>query len=123
LLSDFGYIGLLFIVAIAFSVIMPLIPLILALFGLAPHKPTPEKTGTYECGVETIGKTWIQFNFRYYFYALLFVVFDILIVFLFPWATGLKQYGAPAFAAVIFFLIVLMTGYVYAWVKKALEWK
>lgn len=123
MLADYGYIGLLLIVAIIFAAAMPLIPLTLSLLGLVPRKPNPVKTSTYECGMETIGKTWVQFNFRYYFYALLFVVFDVLIVFLFPWATNLKQLGATAFVAVLALLLILMVGYVYAWLKRALEWK
>ncbi len=123
MLTDYGYVGLFLIIAILFAVSMPLLPLTLSLLGLVPKKPNPIKTSTYECGVETIGKTWVQFNFRYYFYALLFVVFDILIVFLFPWATKLKQLGAGAFVAVLAFLLILMVGYIYAWMKRVLEWK
>lgn len=123
MLADYGYIGLLLIVAILFAVSMPLLSLTLAYLGLVPRKPNPVKASTYECGMETIGKTLVQFNFRYYFYALLFVVFDILIVFLFPWATKLKQLGAGAFGAVLVFLLILMVGYIYAWQKGALEWK
>jgi len=123
LLADYGYIGLLLIVAIIFAASMPLLPLTLSLLGLVPKKPNPAKTSTYECGMETIGKTWVQFNFRYYFYALIFVVFDVLVVFLFPWATNLKQLGVTAFVAVLVFLLILMAGYIYAWRKRALEWK
>jgi len=123
LLADYGYIGLLLIVAIIFAASMPLLPLTLSLLGLVPRKPNPAKTSTYECGMETIGKTWVQFNFRYYFYALIFVVFDVLIVFLFPWAVNLKQLGVTAFVAVLVFLLILMAGYIYAWRKRALEWK
>lgn len=123
MLADYGYIGLFLIVAIIFAASMLLLPLALSFLGLVPKKPNPVKTSTYECGMETIGKTWVQFNFRYYFYALLFVVFDVLIVFLFPWATNLKQLGATGFAVVLVFLLILMTGYIYAWLKRALEWK
>lgn len=123
MLADYGYIGLLLIVAIIFAASMPLLPLTLSLLGLVPKKPNPAKTSTYECGMETIGKTWVQFNFRYYFYALIFVVFDVLVVFLFPWATNLKQLGVTAFVAVLVFLLILMAGYIYAWRKRALEWK
>lgn len=123
MLADYGYIGLLLIVAILFALSMPLLPLTLSLLGLVPKKPNPVKTSTYECGMETIGKTWVQFNFRYYFYALLFVVFDVLMLFLFPWATNFKQLGVAGFAAVLVFLSIIMVGYVYAWLKRALEWK
>ncbi len=123
LLADYGYIGLLLIVAILFALSMPLLSLTLSFFGVVPKKPNPVKSSTYECGMETIGKTWVQFNFRYYFYALLFVVFDVLIVFLFPWATVLRQLGLPTFLAILVFILILMVGYVYAWQKRALEWK
>lgn len=123
MLTDYGYIGLLLIVAILFALSMPLLPLTLSLLGLVPKKPNPVKTSTYECGMETIGKTWVQFNFRYYFYALLFVVFDVLMLFLFPWATNFKQLGVAGFVAVLVFLSIIMVGYVYAWLKRALEWK
>ena len=123
MLADYGYIGLFLIVAILFAVSLPLLPLILSFLGLVPKKPNPVKTSTYECGMETIGKTWVQFNPHYYFYALLFVVFDILMVFLFPWATKLKQLGVAGFVAVLVFLSIIIVGYIYAWQKKALEWK
>ncbi len=123
MLADYGYVGLLLIVAIIFAISMPLLPLTLSLLGLVPKKPNQVKSSTYECGMETIGKTWVQFNFRYYFYALLFVIFDVLLVFLFPWAVNVKQLGIYGFAAILVFLIILMAGYIYAWLKRALEWK
>jgi NADH-quinone oxidoreductase subunit A len=73
--------------------------------------------------METIGKAWVQFNFRYYFYALIFVALDILVVFLYPWAVGLKQLGSFAFFAILLFIIVIFVGYAYAWREKVLEWK
>jgi len=73
--------------------------------------------------METIGRTWVQFNFRYYFYALLFVALDIVVVFLYPWAVGLKQLGSLAFIAMVIFICIIIVGYVYAWREKVLEWK
>ena len=127
MLADYGYIGLFLLVVILFAVSMPLIPLTLRFFGLVRHKPNPMKSSTYECGMETVGRSWVQFNLRYYFYALLFVAFDILTVFLYPWAVNLKwlDHSTAIFGlvAVVTFLFILSIGYIYAWKKGFLEWK
>lgn len=126
MLAGYGYIGLFLLVAILFTVSMPLIPLTLRFFGLVRHKPNPIKSSTYECGMETVGRSWVQFNFRYYFYALLFVAFDILTIFLYPWAVSLKADHSTAIfglVAVVIFLFILSIGYIYAWKKGFLEWK
>lgn len=123
MLADFGYIGILLIIAVLFTVTTLLLPLTLALFGIVPRKSNPAKTSTYECGMETIGKTWVQFNFRYYFFAILFVALDVLTVFLYPWAVNLKVLGLFGLVAVAVFFVILMVGYIYAWFKGALEWK
>ena len=123
MLAEYGYIGILLIVAILFTVTIPLIPLALGFLGIVPRKSNPAKTSTYECGMETIGKTWVQFNFRYYFFAILFVALDVLTVFLYPWAVNLKGLGSVGLIAVAVFFVILMVGYVYAWRKGALEWK
>ena len=123
MLAEYGYIGILLIVAVLFTVTIPLIPLILSFLGIVPKKSNPAKTSTYECGMETIGKTWVQFNFRYYFFAILFVALDVLTVFLYPWAVNLKGLGLFGLIAVAVFCLVLMVGYIYAWRKGALEWK
>jgi len=73
--------------------------------------------------METIGKTWVQFNFRYYFYALVFLALDVLVVFLYPWAVQLKQLGAFSLYVVLILVGIVLVGYIYAWKKKALEWK
>lgn len=123
MLADYGYIGILLVVAILFTVLMPVIPLLLSLVGLVPKKPSDVKAAPYECGIETIGNTWVQFNFRYYFFAILFVALDVLTVFLYPWAANLKELGVFGLVAVVIFFFILMVGYVYAWFKGALEWK
>jgi len=123
LLAEYGYIAILLIVAILFTVALPLIPLALSLLGIVPKNSNPAKISTYECGMETIGKTWVQFNFRYYFFAILFVALDVLTVFLYPWAVNLKGLGLFGLVAVAVFFVILMVGYVYAWRKGALEWK
>ena len=123
LLAEYGYIGILLVVALLFTVTILLIPLALGFLGIVPRKSNPAKTSTYECGMETIGKTWVQFNFRYYFFAILFVAFDVLTVFLYPWAVNLKGLGLVGLIAVAVFFGILMVGYIYAWRKGALEWK
>jgi len=123
LLGNFGYIGILLIVGILFMVTTLLIPVILSYLKIVPRKSNPTKTSTYECGMVTIGKSWVQFNFRYYFFAILFVVLDVLTVFLYPWAVNLKELGIFGLIAVIVFFVILMVGYIYAWLKGALEWR
>jgi NADH-quinone oxidoreductase subunit A len=73
--------------------------------------------------METIGKTWVRFNFRYYFYALVFLALDILVVFLYPWAVSVKNLGAGGLTGIIVLLAIVVVGYLYAWRKKVLEWK
>ena len=108
MLANYGYIGLFIIVAILFAVTTLLVPFLLRFIRLVPHKPNLVKNSTYECGMETIGKTWVQFNFRYYFYALVFVVLDILVVFLYPWAVALRQLGSPGFIVIVIFIFIVV---------------
>jgi NADH-quinone oxidoreductase subunit A len=123
LLTDYAYIGLFLLVAIALAAVMVLLPLVLRLIRLTPHKPNAVKNSTFECGMETIGKTLVRFNFRYYFYALLFITFDILVLFVYPWAVGLRQLGWAGFIAILVFILLIVIAYIYAWKKKVLEWK
>jgi NADH-quinone oxidoreductase subunit A len=122
-LAQFGYIGILLIIAIGFTIIIPVLPMLLRLIGLIPQKKNSEKNMQYECGMTTIGKTWVQFNFRYYFFAVLFVLLDMLTIFLYPWAVNIKDLGAGGLVAVGVFLLILTVGYLYAWRKGALQWK
>jgi NADH-quinone oxidoreductase subunit A len=122
MLAEYGYIGILLIVAILFTVAIPIIPFILGHLGLVPRKGNAAKRATYECGMETVGKTWVQFNFRYYCFAVLFVALDVLTVFLYPWAINLKGLGIFGLLGVVVFFLIIMVGYVYAWLKGALEW-
>ncbi|UCH51295.1 MAG: NADH-quinone oxidoreductase subunit A [Chloroflexota bacterium] len=123
MLADFGYIGILLIVGVLFMVTTLLLPVALSFFKIVPKKGNPTKASTYECGMVTIGKTWVQFNFRYYFFAILFVALDVLTVFLYPWAVNLKELGVFGLIAVAVFFVILMVGYIYAWLKGALEWR
>ncbi len=121
--ANYGYIALFVLAAILFALVMVLTPAILRLIGIVPHKPNPTKTSIYECGMETVGKTWVQFNFRYYFYALIFVALDVLALFIYPWAVDLRKLGVVAFIAIFIFILIIAVGWVYAWKKKVLEWK
>lgn len=89
-------------------------------FGLS--STNPEKGQPYECGIETEGVTWVQFNVGYYLFALVFLIFDVEIVFLYPWATVLKEVGMAAFVEILFFTMFLFMGLLYAYKKKALAW-
>ena len=87
-----------------------------------PNRPDPVKNDTYECGVESIGSSWIQFNFRYYYFALLFVIFDVEAVFLIPWAVYFRELQLFGLVEMAFFILILGVGFVYAWRKEALRW-
>jgi len=78
---------------------------------------------TYECGVETYGTSWFRFNVSFYLYALLFVIFDIETVFLYPWAVSFKPLGIYGFVEMILFIVILLVGLAYAWRKEALKWE
>ncbi len=89
---------------------------------LRPKKPNPVKQATYECGLETIGETWVRFRIQYYLYALVFVLFDVEAVFLFPWAVSINQLGLYALVEMFIFLGLLIAGLAYAWKTDALRW-
>ncbi|SEM79746.1 NADH-quinone oxidoreductase subunit A [Lihuaxuella thermophila] len=94
---------------------------------LRPHQPSADKSVTYESGVDPTGDSWVQFNVRYYLFALLFVIFDVETVFLYPWAVVYdslrKEMGLFVLAEMLVFLLFLVIGLIYAWKKKVLEWK
>lgn len=123
MLAQYGYIGIFLIIAIGFTVTIPLLPMLLKQLGLIPHKKNPVKESQYECGMQTVGKTWVQYNFRFYFFAVLFVLLDMLTIFLYPWAVNIKEFGFGGLVAVGIFLFILTIGYLYAWRKGALQWK
>jgi NADH-quinone oxidoreductase subunit A len=123
LLGNFGYIGIFLIAAIGFAATTILLPVTLRFLRIVPRKPNPTKYTTYECGMETVGKSWVRFNFRYYFFALLFVVFDIQVVFLYPWAVHFKQLKLFGLVEMLAFILILVVGFVYAWRKGVLQWK
>jgi len=123
LLTNYGYIGLFLVAAVLFTLFMLIIPIALRFLKIVPNNPNPIKNSVFECGMETIGKTWVQFNFHYYFYALIFLALDVLVVFLYPWAVNLRALGMASLIAVLILVAIILVGYVYAWKKKVLEWK
>ncbi len=123
LLSQFGLIGILFVIAFIFPVVMLVISYLASLVGIRPKAPNAIKSSTYECGMTPVGTSWMRFNFRYYFFALLFVVLDVEPVFLYPWAVAFKQLKVFALAEMAVFVAILAVGLAYAWKKKVLEWK
>ena len=90
---------------------------------LAPNRPDSEKLSPYECGFEAFEDARMKFDVRYYLIAILFILFDLEIAFLFPWAVALKEIGVFGFVAMLVFLAVLVVGFIYEWVKGALEWE
>lgn len=90
---------------------------------IAPRSYNAQKEEAYECGIPTRGKSWMQFRVGYYLFAILFLMFDVETMFLFPWAVVMNDLGAGGLFAVIFFLFILVLGLAYAWRKGALEWK
>ena len=120
---QYGLVAIFVVVAFAVPVSMLLMSWMSSRIGIRPTNPTPVKLETFECGMEAIGGRWGQFNFRYYTYALLFVIFDVETVFLYPWAIRFKQLGMFAFLEMLVFVLILVVGLAYAWRKRALEWE
>lgn len=89
---------------------------------LRPHNPYPEKLAPYECGEPPVGDARVNFHIRYYMFALLFVIFDVETIFLYPWAVVLRDLGLYAFVLMFIFLFMLLDGLVYAWKKGVLKW-
>lgn len=87
-----------------------------------PRVQTPEKYTTYECGEEPVGSSWIQFNVRFYIIALIFVIFDVEVVFLFPWAVIFKDLGLVGFVEMLIFVAILLVGLAYVWKNGDLDW-
>jgi NADH:ubiquinone oxidoreductase subunit 3 (subunit A) len=122
-LNDYGYIAILLVFALLFPSLPLMVSFLFRKLQIRPEAPDPVKMDTYECGVETEGDSWVQFNFRYYLVALIFVVFDVEVVFLYSWAVAFQQDLVVAFVEAITFISILVIGYLYAWRKQALEWR
>ncbi|MDE6515189.1 MAG: NADH-quinone oxidoreductase subunit A [Bacteroidales bacterium] len=108
-------------------VILTALALVAAGWGIgawvSPRTYNPQKGEAYECGIPTRGRSWMQFKAGYYLFAILFLMFDIETVFLFPWAVVVRDMGVNGLLSVLFFLVILVLGLAYAWRKNALEWK
>ena len=108
-------------------VILTAIALVAVALGIAnaisPRSFNPQKGEAYECGIPTRGKSWMQFKVGYYLFAILFLMFDVETVFLFPWAAVVQDLGVLGLVSILFFLVILVLGLAYAWRKGALEWK
>ncbi|MDR9406156.1 MAG: NADH-quinone oxidoreductase subunit A [Spiribacter sp.] len=110
------------LVFIVMAMAIGIVPL-LAGFVLAPHRPDHEKLTAYECGFEAFEDSRMQFDVRYYLVAILFIIFDLEIAFLFPWAIVLDEIGLFGFASMGIFIGILLVGFLYEWKKGALEWE
>jgi NADH-quinone oxidoreductase subunit A len=117
MIGPYGVIGM-FVIAAIILLGLPVVGSKL----LSPRKPNPIKETVYECGVETQGETWVQFKVQYYIYAIVFVIFDIETVFLYPWAAAYNQLALFALVEMAIFVVILLTGLFYAWRKGMLEW-
>lgn len=117
---EFSY--LLILALLAGAILFALGPLIIAAI-LGPKKQSATKNATYECGLVSKGDAWVQFRVQYYIIALIFVVFDLETVFLFPWAVAFNSLGMFAFVEMLIFIAILAGGLVYAWGKGVLDWK
>ena len=117
MLTEFGKILIFFVLGALFVA-----GGLIASWVLRPHRPYPGKNASYECGEEPVGNAWVRFNIRFYVIALIFLVFDVEVVFLFPWALVYRQLGLFAFLEMAVFLVILLVGYAYVWVKGDLDW-
>ncbi len=113
-----------YLLVLMFLLLGLLLPIVALTAGkiLRPHKPTAEKQTTYESGIEPFHQSWIQYNVRYYLFGLLFVIFDVETVFLYPWAVAYQKLGFFAFIEMMIFIVMLLIGLIYAWKKKVLKW-
>ncbi|HUU45316.1 MAG TPA: NADH-quinone oxidoreductase subunit A [Acidobacteriota bacterium] len=116
-MSDFAAVGVFILLGIGFVLFTFLLARL-----IRPSAPNPIKESTYECGETPVGSAWIQFNVRFYIYCLIFVIFDVEMVFLFPWAIAYQSLGLFAFVEMIVFIAILLFGLLYAWRKGVLRW-
>lgn len=106
---------------ICVGVLVGIVPQLLGRI-LGPHKPDAQKLSQYECGFEAFGEARMQFNIKYYLVAILFIIFDLEVVFLVPWGASLRDLDAVGFWAVMFFLALVTVGFAYEWKKGAMDW-
>ena len=117
-LTDYFSIVLFLIIAVILS-----IGFIFVNFLFSPKKPDPEKLSAYECGFEPFNDSRMEFDVRFYLVAILFIIFDLEIAFLFPWAVSLGKIGFFGFISMMVFLVILTVGFIYEWKKGALDWE
>ncbi len=120
--SPYLFVVTMVIAAVAFAAT----PLLLAWLWAkkySPNKPGPDKNATYECGLESKGDAWIQFKAEYYLYGIIFLIFDVETIFLLPFAVAFTGLGAGAFVAMAVFILLLVEGLAWAWMKGVLTWK
>ena len=115
--STYTFLGIFFLLATVFAALP-----VVASKILRPKKPSANKLDPYECGMERVSDAWVQFKIQYYLYALVFIVFDVEVVLIVPWAVVFKQLGFFAFAEMAIFLLILFLGLIYVWRKRDLEW-
>ena len=122
MLSEFlkDYLSIIFFLVIALGLSLSFIVLN---FVFSPKKPDPEKLSAYECGFEAFDDSRMEFDVRFYLVAILFIIFDLEIAFLFPWAVSLGNIGLMGFLSMMIFLFILSVGFVYEWKKGALDWE
>ncbi len=118
----YGLVAILALVAVAVPVSMLTFSWLASRFGVRPNNPSVVKQESYECGVQTIGGNWNRFHFRYYLFAILFIIFDVEVVFLYPWATKFLRLELFALIEMAVFVGILLVGWAYAWRKRDLEW-
>ncbi len=124
MLYEYGHIGILILIALVFPLGALVTSWALMYVNIRPKsKPDLIKDDIYECGLRTEGPSLVQFNFRFYYIALLFVLFDVEIIFLFPWAVVFDKLGWQAYFEGMGFIAILCLGILYAWRKRALEWR
>ena len=109
------------------TVLITAVMLVVAALGIAllisPRSFNKQKGEAYECGIPTRGKSWMQFKVGYYLFAILFLIFDVEAMFMFPWAVIVREVGVAGLFNILFFMLILVLGLAYAWKKGALEWK
>ena len=121
--EGFLYVAIFLLITLAFAGLMVTMPVALRWLKIVPHRPNPAKNATYECGLQTVGRSWVQYNPHYYFYALMMVALDVMAVIIFPWAVKLQELGTSGLTGAFIFIGIIALGYVYAWRKKVLAWK
>ena len=119
---QYGLVAIFVVVAFAVPISMLMMSWMASRVGLRPNNPTQVKSETFECGMEAIGGRWVQFNFRYYMFAVLFVIFDVEVVFLYPWASKFLKLELFALVEMAAFVPILLVGWAYAWRKRDFEW-